>query len=376
MSISNQQIRLVTCQRSGIPLLEVTTLCSNGWALLSQPSFGCFVHPTYNLPLGKALRRLELQLIDAQAVEWNILPTALREMSLSMSAIMYSLGAMWMPTTEAISGGRNIEPSLPDQKITIGCADRLLQLGSWYHHETSKRITFPLWKPSKLAGNLNWHGFPAWLDACFEIKDDWAKTVRGRADAAEQELINATDKAMQTVHAASVYKRIDIKKVWNWVELQASQYSDKYAPGRRETLKSLFFTGDECPEDWLPDDCDDLIEMILDTCDVGNDIVHFISTRVTNIRRGISDFYSNFTMLGSVDSIGDGGLELSATEQTAQTKLLGEYETKLLTTTLASEPPKREAYPSLVTWLRATAEYNILSRVAASRGASEKQNAI
>lgn len=368
--------KLICCQRSGVPLVEVTSVCSNGWALLSQPAFTCFLHPTYGLPLGKVLRKLELLLIDAAAAEWNVPDTLIREISICMSATTYTLGAMWMPTTEAISGGRNIEPSLPDQKITIGCADRLLQLGSWYHHETSKRITFPLWKPSKLAGNLNWHGFPAWLDACFEIREEWAKTVRGRAAKEELELINATEKAMATVHAASVYKRIDIKKVWNWVELQASQHSDRYAPGRRETLKELFYTGDECPEDWLPDDCDDLIEMILDTCDVGNDIVHFIRSRVTNIRRGISDFYSNFTMLGSVDSIGDGGLELSQTEQTAQTKLLGEYEAKLLTINLPSKAPAREAYPSVITWLRAQAEYNILSRVAASRAnAVEKQNA-
>ena len=61
--------KVICCQRSGVPLIEVTSLCSNGWALLSQPLMGTFVHPVYGLALGKLCRRLELQLIDADHAE-------------------------------------------------------------------------------------------------------------------------------------------------------------------------------------------------------------------------------------------------------------------------------------------------------------------
>ena len=50
--------KVICCQRSGVPLIEVTSLCSNGWALLSQPLMGTFVHPVYGLALGKLCRRL------------------------------------------------------------------------------------------------------------------------------------------------------------------------------------------------------------------------------------------------------------------------------------------------------------------------------
>jgi len=50
--------RTIHCQRSGVPLVEVTSVCSNGWALLSQPIMSTFVHPVYNLPLGKLVRKL------------------------------------------------------------------------------------------------------------------------------------------------------------------------------------------------------------------------------------------------------------------------------------------------------------------------------
>ena len=174
---------IVYCARSGVPLFEVNTLCSNGWALLSYPHFHTFVHPVYQLPLDKAVKKLVVQLLDAEANNWLLTDSAIRDTGLTMSAILYSLGAMWQPNADALEHGRYIEPSLPDQATTIGCAARLLELASWYHNETSKRITFPLWRPSKRSGNLNWHGFSNWLNACFEIQEEWNSIKRKRVDA-------------------------------------------------------------------------------------------------------------------------------------------------------------------------------------------------
>lgn len=363
----NNLTRTIHCQRSGVPLVEITSLCSNGWALLSQPVMTTFVHPTYGLPLGKLVRKLELQLIDADHDEWNVPPHQLTDIALSMSSIMYSLDAMWLPSEEALISGRNIEASLPDTKTTVGCADRLLDLASWYFAETSRRITFPLWKPSKNAGNLNWHGFSAWLDACFDIREDWSHAKR---KAENKALIRSTEDVLKLVSQAQVYKRIDTKKVWNWIELQASEYSGKYAAGRRETLKTLFMTGEMEPELWTADDCDDLIEMVVDTCDIGNDITSYIRNRVSNIRAAINDFYGDFTLIGarSTNRYGeDSGLELSQTERSAESKLFGEYEVKLLGMTECPAKPVASDYSNRVAALKATAEWNILSKLFAAR---------
>ena len=368
--------RTIHCQRSGVPLVEVTTLCANGWALLSQPVFAVFVHPVYNLQLGKLCRKLELQLIDADQAEWNVPPHQLTEIALSMSALMYSLDAMWTPSEDALVTGRNIEPSLPDVKTTVGCADRLLDLASWYFAETSRRITFPLWKPSKSAGNLNWHGFSAWLDACMDIREDWSNAKR---KAENKALIRSTEDVLKLVSQAQVYKRIDTKKVWNWIELQASEHSGKYAAGRRETLKTLFMSGEIEPELWTPDDCDDLIEMVVDTCDIGNDITSYIRNRVSNIRAAINDFYGDFTLIGASNTNRygeDSGLELSQTEKSAESKLFGEYEVKLLGMTECPAKPVASDYPNRVAALKATAEWNILSKLFAVRTVKQSKQAI
>lgn len=354
--------RTINCQRSGVPLVEVTTLCANGWALLSQPVFTTFIHPSYGLPLGKLCRKLELQLIDADHVEWDLPSSSILDISLSMSAIVYALDAMWLPSEDALITGRNIEPSLPDTRTTIGCADRLLKLAGWYFAETSRRITFPLWKPSKNAGNLNWHGFSSWLDACCELQEEW-QTCKRRAE--NKALIRSTEDVLKLVSQSQVYKRIDTKKVWNWIELQACDFQDKYPAGRRETLKSLFMTGELEPEVWTSDDCDDLIEMVVDTCDLGNAITSYIRNRVSNIRAAIFDFYGDFTLIGGrgVGSASGSGLELSVKEQEAEDKLFGNYETKLVGMTELPPVPNPADYPSRVLALKARAEWNILNKL-------------
>lgn len=360
----SQTTKIIYCQRSGVPLLEVTTLCSNGWALLSQPLLTTLVHTIYDAPLDKLLRKLELQLAESEKNEWQLTPVVYREIGLTMSAIMYSLDSMWCPVLDAIRQGRNIEPSLPGPKIVAGCAGRLLELAGWYQFETSKRIKFPLWKPSRVAGNLNWHGFSSWLDACFDIREEWSKA---RRKVELRDLPKAVDDALATVHMSQVYKRIDLNKVWNWIEVQSREHAGKYPAGRRETLKSLFMTGDSFPENWVHDDVDDLAEMILDTCDVGNDITHFVRTRLNNIREGITEFYRGFTLIGNASATDLNSLDLSETEQAAQKALFSEYDNKL--DNLKELPPKplAESYSNKIMFLRATAEWNILNRRFESR---------
>ena len=366
VSHATSTTKTIHCQRSGVPLVEVTTLCANGWALISQPVFAVFVHPVYNLPLGKLCRRLELQLIDADQAEWEMPQTAITEISLTVSALVYALDAMWIPSDDALVTGRNIEPSLPDTKTTVGTASRVLDLASWYFAETSRRITFPLWKPSKNAGNLNWHGFSAWLDACMDIREDWSSAKR---KAENKELLRSTEDVLKLVSQAQVYKRIDTKKVWRWIELQASEHSGKYSAGRRETLKSLFMNGELEPELWTPDDCDDLIEMVVNTCDIGNDITSYIRNRVSNIRAAIQEFYSDFTLIGGGTKNGaiSAGLELSVKEQDAEDKLFESYEAKLINLTVLPAKPNPADYPNRVVALKAQAEWNILSKMFAAR---------
>ena len=103
--------------------------------------------------------------------------------------------------------------------------------------------------------------------------------------------------------------------------------------------------------------------MVTDCCDIGNEIMFYIRQRTTSIRASINDFYGNFTMLGNKQEDNLGGLELTHKERTAQDSLLGEYNDKLLGLTSAPPEPQLVDFPNRVHWLRAQAEWRILTKL-------------
>jgi hypothetical protein len=162
------------------------------------------------------------------------------------------------------------------------------------------------------------------------------------------------------VKAEHIYKRIDFNKVWNWIDIQMSQ-SPSYPAGRRVTLKSLFMRGDVAPEDWTTDDVDDLVEAILLTCDCGNEITHFINTRLSHIRALIIDFYSSFTLL-SVGNQGDSHAHPDQQQTKQELEFFGEFDRKVESLSELPPAPKRESFASFALFLKAQAQHNLLVR--------------
>lgn len=350
--------KLIHCQRSGILLAKVEALCSNGWPLLSAPTFEHLIHPAYSFPLGKLIVRYKEQLALAEQAEWCLADRELTELGLTMSATMYAIDCIWQPSIEA---AHKQQPSLPCMATIAGSASRLLSLSCWYHYATSKRMSFPLYRISALNNNLGWENFATWLDDAFEIKADWEA---GRTQYERDELLKKRTDALLTVKAENVYKRIDFNKVWNWIDIQLVQ-DGRYSTGRRETFKSIFMKGDVTPEDWLIDDVEDLQLAIIECCDIGNEITFFINTRLNSIKAVIEDFYGSFTLLThSIDDAHDDCMTLLETEKT--NAFFSSFDKKLeaLQDSGIELPPapKRESFASLGLFLKAQAEWNILSR--------------
>lgn len=353
--------KLIHCQRSGILLAKVEALCSNGWPLLSAPTFEHLVHPVYSFPLDKLILRYKEQLSLAEQAEWCLADRELTELGLTMSATMYAIDCIWQPSIEA---AYKQQPSLPCLATIAGSAARLLSLSCWYHYATSKRMSFPLYRISALNNNLGWENFSVWLDDAFEIKADWEA---GRTQLERDELLKKRTDALLTVKAEHVYKRIDFTKVWNWIDIQLVK-DGRYPAGRRETFKSIFMKGDVTPEDWLVDDVEDLQFAIVECCDIGNEITFFINTRLNSIKAVIEDFYGSFTLLThSVDDVSDDCMTLLESEKT--NAFFSNFDKKLeaLQDSGIELPPapKREGFASLGLFLKAQAEWNILSRRAA-----------
>lgn len=311
------------------------------------------------MPIEKLIVKLDADLRASEQIEWCSLDSEQVEIRLTMSAIMYSLEAIWQPPVEATHLWKQLEPSLPSWAVAIGTAGRLVKLASWYHYATSKRLSFPLYRISTQNSNTKWENFAAWLDEAFEIKADWET---GRDKLSHEDELRKRSAALLEVRAENVYKRIDFNKVWNWIDIQMSQHPN-YPAGRRETFKTIFMRGEQAPEEWTVDDVEDVHFAITETCDVGNEISFFINNRLRQIKAVIEDFYSSFTLLGKVSSEGLDALDVATPqEQAASSAFFTNFDKRVSELETLPEAPKRESFASYPKFLQAQAQWNILKR--------------
>ena len=346
--------KLICCYRSGVPLASVTAVCSQGWPLLSSFQ-ASLIHPIYNMPLSRINSKLLETVTAAHHAEWSVPDNEMQDIRLCMSAIMYAMHALW----EAPQDSKLHLSSLPSNAVAVGSAARLLAISCWYDSINTSSIAFPLYNVSQANDNLAWQNFAGWLDVAEDIRDDWETGARRKERDEEQRRREA---ALLTVKAEHIYKRIDFNKVWRWIDIQLAEYPADYPEGRRETLKELFMRGDLAPEDWTTDDVDDLIEAVLVCCDCGNEITHFIQTRMNHIRTLIVDFYSSFTLLGAVKDVNGNGLDLTDKERAKQDEFFSEFDKRAEHLDELPPAPKREQFASMALFLKAEAQHRILAR--------------
>jgi hypothetical protein len=348
---NNLNIKTIYCPRSGLPLAQITNLCASNWPVLANFS-QTFLHPIYNVPLPALISKLSSQIICLENNCWKPESTAeSTELSLSLSAIMYSLGCI-------VQDSRNPAPSLPAFPVSIGAASRVLHLASWYFNLTSQRLTFPQYHPNTVDKNLLWQNFSAYLDACFTIKDEWES---GKKKLEAEESIRLSQEASKEIRDAKIKIKLDYIKVWAWIDTQISQ-SPKYPVGRRETLKTLFLRGNLEPENWIADDIDDLSEAVFDLCDQGNDITHFIRQRLNGIRDALNNFYGSFTLLGGIADSGKDSVVVSDSETKKEKEFFENFDNQLIEMTELPPAPERTQFATLGLYLKAQAQHNILSR--------------
>ena len=341
---------IIKCSRSGLPLAKVESLTNGSWPLIESFD-GKLLHPIYNLPFNRLLKKFDNLLNEAHSADWLLTDNALTDIKLSMSATMYALDAIWSPASSIAP----ITQSLPSDAVAVGSADRLYDIAEWFHLSITKQVAFPLYRISKDAGNLQWDNFATWLDDVEEIWDSIENGKKKLAAEAEEE----RKEALHTVRAADIYKKLDLKKVWNWMDIQLAE-SELYPAGRRETFKTLFFKADMSPEDWTTDDVDDLVEAVMLCCDGGNEISHFIHTRLSNIRAAIVDFFSGFTILSTAAAGVDADILAGATAQ--ETALLQSFEDAAKQLDSLPAEPQRKDYPTMGAFMKAQAQWRIIAR--------------
>jgi hypothetical protein len=333
--------KTICCKNSGVILGRLEVCIFEGHlAYFEAHSEATYTHPFYRLPHPVLLKKLEDSLKQAQEQGWVLSWREQQRMQLLMSAIMHELGVM-----------KQEGPSLPKMEIAAGSAGRLLALSKWFFFLTSQRVEFPQYSINKKNENLGWENYKYWLDAAFHVRENWAKKARTYELDAKKK---AHEEALKEIKDDVVYKRLDMRRIWNWIEIQLV---DHHSKGRIETFKNLFLNGDLEVYEWTTDDVDDLIEATVQFCDQGNDIMFFIRKRLQGMLALQRDLFSSFMIVGGART---GFQEEKATEQ--EEAFIAEYDKKVEALEELPPKPNRESFATQGLFMRAEAQWNILAR--------------
>ena len=331
----------IYCQRSGIALAQVRTLCVDGFPFIKSME-GLLYHPIYNKNLDSLLALLRKDLIAAREADWTLSDAAAQHAALCMSAILYKLDAL-----------QDDYACLPCDKVVIGSGNRLLALTNWYHHATSKRLQLPRYRPHRDNMNVGWDNLSGWLEACEEVRNTWETGKDANKKAAE--LTELTAKTQLSVRT----KRNDLPGTWNWI---AVQLSDTYPDGRIRTWKDLWMNGDIEQENWCLDDVEDLLFAITECCDVGNEVMHYVSGRIKHLKEMIRDFYSSFTILSTRSSDANAHPDLTDAERAKEKEFFSEIDDRASKLTELPPEPQRKDFASMALFIKAQAQHRLLVR--------------
>jgi len=333
------KVSTLYCKRSGIAIAQVRTLCVEGFPLVTRMA-DVLVHPIYAQNLDSLLAKLQRDLNAAHECEWKLSPAQEQRIALEISAILYNLGALV-----------DDYACLPDLAVCVGSGRRLLALANWYHFATSKRITLPRYRPHPDNFNQSWGNLSGWIEACEDLRTEW-QTRKEKLKKAE-EFTAQTEKTAKAVHL----KRNDLTSVWNWMALQLS---NKYSSGRLSTFENLWRNGDINQEEWCLDDVEDLQFAVVECCDLGNDITHYITHRLKHIREMIRDFYSSFTIISRPASGTSAHPDLTEAERKKEQEFFSDIDARASKLTELPPEPQRSDFASMALFLRAQAQHRLL----------------
>jgi len=361
-------IHNVYCQRSNVIVGAFTPYAGAlNPALIGSANLANVIHPIYSWSLGKLIPSFKNLLIDAADAEFSLTDVQVKNLGLHMSAIMWSMECMWEAPCNPFS---QQEGGLPSLAIIVSGGQRLLVLASWYQYATTRRMALPLYKISSKTSNLEWDNYKAWLDAAFDIKEAWS---RGRERMQDDETLKLRTEALAEVSRDAVYKRIDLNKVWAWIAIQLKQ-SKEVPAGRIETFRSCFMNAINNPVDWTLDDLEDVQEAVLQHCDVGNEIMHFINQRIEATRSMLDEFYNSFSLV--IDrSIAGMSTDISDAVPAAAQALNAEYDDRANMLSSVPAAPERQNYPSMAHFLKAQAEWRLLKSAYDARNARNSHGA-
>lgn len=336
--------KTIFCKNSGVVLANLEMKILEGHLpYLEYHTDALYLHPLYRMSSTVLIKKLEDALHQAQGNGWVLIDQEKLRLRLLTSAMMHAFQCI-----------KQVEPCLPRFDIAAGSAGRLLGLAKWFYYISSQRMSFPTYSVSRRNDNMEWQNFKHWVDSAYEVRQEWANQSR---ELKREDELRSRSAALVEIKSEHI-RRVDVNKVWRWVELQLEP---AIAAGTLVTWKDLFLNGDLNPVDWTADDVDDLRIAITNYCDTGNEVMFFVQSRLKAIRTMIAEFFSTFTIVGS--NLNSSGKALSDEDQTDEEKAFTDsFDSKVQALDELPPEPKRSSFETTGKFMKAQAEWSILKK--------------
>lgn len=321
---------VLRCARSGVPIGTLNYItCAGAMPYLSHWDNMTALHPIFSLETGR--------LLAFARSEWNRLAKQADDSELSIKDDTF-LRVAFLAVLHSLGSIEQQAPSLPPMHIVQSQINKLFKLAYWKFYLDSKRFAFPTFKINRANANDRFENISYYLDACFEIKDDYSKSLD---DLIEKEKTESADRALKALRDSWIVP-VGSKALYRWVKAHITAQWSADAQGWMSTL----FCGNSNTIISFDLDETDLMETIIcGDCPPGTAIMHAVRNRIQEIRKIQKDHFEAFTVQFEDYLTDDQKIEKAEKQEI----------------TLTAEP-KPEDFPSKVLWIKAKAIWYLQQR--------------
>lgn len=272
----------LTCAYTGVPIASFSLIMQAGkLPYLAQWRDSLAIHPLFSLNQRALLswtRRNWNSKFKEAALE-HASPIERQQFQIAFVAILHSLGSV-----------RIESPCLPLFETVSANMQRLLELAYWQNYLESKRFRFPTLRVSRANSNTFLGNVSDYLNICESVKKDWESSKDALAEEAQVEAARRAEKSVRSSHVRAVSKRA----LWNWfLSCLLASNKKRYTLPEWEEWKTdahkLFFATENNQLSYTTDDVDDIIDVAMGECPIGNVISHAFFGELNKIRENIKE---------------------------------------------------------------------------------------
>lgn len=339
----------LTCQYTGVTVATMQLLMQAGKVpYLSQWKESLAVHPLFSLP--------PHQILSWTRKNWNRLFKQSSDSATQLEKQQFQIA--FVAVLHTFDSIKQECPVLPSFETVARNMQRLLEMAYWRLYLDSKRFKFPPYRITRFNNNFTLEDIHAYLDVCYSKRVDWETSKDAQLEDAKLEIARKMEKAVAASHVRAVPR----KGLWNWfVTHLVGEHGKRYEQDDNkkwlEETKEMFLASESKQLRYTVDDCNELEELFLSCCPIGNVISHTFQNELNKIRDNIRTHQELF----EIDWMATLNPKVRRTDAEGNIIGTGSPEIAIPRPAEPGPEPQLEHFHNRIDYIKATAKWRIMT---------------